>query len=105
MLEPDNANVRLKLVKVLIEMDQQDKVLPQLKASAQLELTNAAVYYRLAMLYRKLCSTDDARHEVEIHQNYEEMKDNLRVTNKELPIQPDEILAGENPEEEPCGKR
>ena len=45
-------------------MDQQDKALPLLEASAQLEPTNATVHYRLATLYRKMGRVDDAKREV-----------------------------------------
>jgi cytochrome c-type biogenesis protein CcmH/NrfG len=104
-LEPGDANAKLGLAKVLIEMDQQDKALPLLEASAQLEPTNATVHYRLATRYRKMGRADDAKREVELYQKYKEMKDKLRATYKELLIQPDEIRADENPEEEPHDKK
>lgn len=48
---------------------------------------------------------DDARREVELHKKYKDMKDQLRAVYKELLIQPDEIRADENPDEEPSGKK
>jgi len=103
-LQPGDANAKLGLAKVLIEMDQQDKALTLLEASAQLEPTNATVHYRLATLYRKMGRVDDAKREVELYQKYKDMKESLRAVYKDLLIQPDEIRAGENPEEEPKGK-
>jgi len=76
-----------------------------LEASAQLEPTNATVHYRLAALYRKMGRMDDAKREVELYQKYKDMKEKLRAVYKELLIQPDEIRADENPEEEPHGKK
>jgi tetratricopeptide (TPR) repeat protein len=97
-LQPGDANAKLGLAKVLIEMDQPDKALPLLEASAQLEPTNSTVHYRLATLYRKMGRVEDAKREVELYQKYKEMKDKLRVVYKELLIQPDEIRADENAE-------
>jgi len=104
-LEPGDANAKLGLAKMLIELNQQDKALPLLEASAQLEPTNATVHYRLAALYRKMGRMDDAKREVELYQKYKDMKEKLRAVYKELLIQPDEIRADENPEEEPHGKK
>ena len=104
-LQPGDANAKLGMAKALIGMDQPDKALPLLEASAQLEPTNATVHYRLATLYRKIGRTDDAKREVELYQKYKGMKDKLRAVYKELLIQPDEIRADENAEEERSGKK
>ena len=104
-LQPGDANAKLGLAKLLIELDQQDKALPLLEASAQLEPTNATVHYRLATLYRKMGRMDDAKREVELYQKYKDMKEKLRAVYKELLIQPDEIRADENSEEEPSVKK
>ena len=76
-----------------------------MRLSAQLEPTNATVHYRLATLYRKMGRLDDAKREVELYQKYKDMKEKLRAVYKELLIQPDEIRADENPEEEPSEKK
>jgi len=104
-LDPGDANAKLGLAKVLIGMDKQDKALPLLEASAQLEPTNATVHYRLAMLYRKMGRVDDAKREVELYQKFKDMKEKLRAVYSGLLIQPDEIRADENPEEEPSEKK
>jgi Flp pilus assembly protein TadD len=104
-LQPGDANAKLGLAKVLIEMNQQDKALPLLEASAQLEPTNATVHYRLGTLYRKMGRTEEARHEVELYQKYKDMKERLRGVYKELQIQPEEIRANENADDESAGKK
>jgi tetratricopeptide (TPR) repeat protein len=104
-LQPGDADAKLGLAKVLIEMDQQDKALTLLEASAQLEPTNATVHYRLATLYRKMGRVDDARREVELYQKYKEMKQKLHAVYKDLQIQPDVIRVDENPDEEPHSKK
>jgi hypothetical protein len=48
---------------------------------------------------------DDAKREVELYQKYKDMKEKLRAVYQELLIQPDEIRADENPEEEPSQKK
>ena len=63
------------------------------------------MHYRLTKLYRKIGRAGDAKREVEFYQKYSEMKDKLRAAYQELLIQPDEIRAGGNPEEEPHGKK
>jgi Tfp pilus assembly protein PilF len=105
MLRPGDANAQLGLAKALIEMNQQGRALPLLELSAQLEPTNATVHYRLATLYRKMGRLDDAKREVELYQKYKDMKEKLRAVYQELLIQPDEIRADENPEEEPSQKK
>jgi tetratricopeptide repeat protein len=85
-------------------VDQQEKALPLLEASAQLEPTNASVRYRLAKLYRKMGRMDDTKSEVEPYHKYKDRKGKLRAVYKGLLIQPDETRADENPEEEPHGK-
>jgi tetratricopeptide (TPR) repeat protein len=104
-LQPGDANAKLGLAKVLIEIDQPNKALPLLEASAQLEPTNATVHYRLATLYRKMGRTDDAGREVELYQKYKDMKEKLRAVYKDMLIQPDEIRADENPEGDPHNKK
>ncbi len=104
-MQPQDASAKLGLAKSLIELDQPDKALPLLKASIELEPTNATAHYRLATLYRKMGRMDDAKREVELYKEYKDMKDKLRGVYKELLIQPDEIRADENPEEEPAGKK
>ncbi len=104
-LQPGDAIAQLGLAKALIEMNQQDKALPLLELSAQLEPTNATVHYRLATLYRKMGRPDDAKREVELYQKFKDMKEKLRAVYKELLIQPDEIRADENPEEEPSKRK
>jgi len=104
-LRPGDANAQLGLAKALIEMNQQDKALPLLEVSAQLEPTNATVHYRLATLYRKMGRLDDAKREVELYQKYKDMKVKLRAVYQDLLIKPDEIRADENPEEEPSKKK
>jgi len=97
-LQPGDANAKLGLAKALIDMNQQDKALPLLEASARLEPTNASVHYRIATLYKKMGRVDDAKREVELYKKYKNMKEELRAVYKGLLIQPDEIRADENPE-------
>jgi len=104
-LQAGDADAKLGLAKVLIEMDQPDKALLLLESSAQLEPTNSAVHYRLTTLYRKMGRVDDAKREIQQYQKYKEMKEKLRAVYKELQIQPAEIRADDNLEEAPSEKK
>jgi len=97
-LQPGDASAKLDLAKALIEMNQEDKALPLLEASEQLEPTDDVVHYRLATLYHKLGRTEDARREVELYKQYKDMKDKLRALYKGLLIQPEEIRPDETDE-------
>ena len=103
--QPGDANAKLGLAKVLIEMDRPDKALSLLENSAQLEPTNATVHYRLATLYKTIGRVDDAKREVELYKKYKDMKEKLRAVYKELSIQPDEIRADADLQEEPNSKK
>ncbi|HEX4029094.1 MAG TPA: tetratricopeptide repeat protein [Terracidiphilus sp.] len=100
-LQPADAAAKLGLAKALIEMDQDDKALPLLQSSEQLEPTDAVVHYRLATLYRKMGRTADARREVDLYKQYKDMKDKLRALYKGLLIQPQEIRLDQDPDNDP----
>jgi tetratricopeptide (TPR) repeat protein len=90
-LQPADAEAKLGLAKALIEMNEPDKALLLLEASAQLEPTSSAVHYRLATLYKKMRRPQDAEREVALYKKYKEMKENLHAVYKDLAIQPQEI--------------
>lgn len=94
-LQPADAGAKLGLAKALLEMNREDKALPLLESSEQLEPTDDVVHYRLATLYRKMGRTEDARREVELYKKYKDMKENLRALYKGLLIQPEEIRPDE----------
>jgi tetratricopeptide (TPR) repeat protein len=104
-MQPEDASAKLGLAKVLIELDQQDKALPLLEASEQLEPTNATVHYRLATLYKKMGRVEEAKHEVELYEKYKAMKEKLHAVYKELGVQIDEIRADDAAGEETTGKK
>jgi len=66
----------------------------------RLEPTNATAHFRLATLYRKIGRVDDAKHELELYQKFKDMKEKLRALYKELQVQPAEIGAAEQDEQD-----
>ncbi len=68
-LQPGDANAKLGLAKVPIEMDKPEMALPLLEASAQLEPASATVHNRLATLYRKTGRMEDTKCEVAFYQH------------------------------------
>jgi Tfp pilus assembly protein PilF len=94
-LQPADADAKLGLAKTLLEMNQADRALTLLEQTVQLEPTNAIAHYRLATLYRKMGRVDEAKRELELYQQFKEMKEKLRALYKELQVQPKEIRADE----------
>ena len=97
-LQPADADAKLGLAKVLIELNQADKALPLLEQAVQEEPTNAIAHYRLGTLYRKSGRMEDAKREIELYRKLKEMKEKLRAQYKDLLIQPNEIRADEQDE-------
>ncbi len=92
-LKPSDAVAKVGLAKVLIAMDQGDKALPLLEDAVRLDPTIPTAHYLLGTQYRKMGRVDDARRQVELYKQYENMKDKLRVLYKDLLVQPKEISA------------
>jgi tetratricopeptide (TPR) repeat protein len=97
-LQPADADAKLGLAKMLIEMNQSDKAMALLEQAVQLEPTNPTAHYRLGRLYRKNGRIDDAQREADLYKQYKDLKEKLRVTYRELLIQPKEIRADEQDE-------
>jgi tetratricopeptide (TPR) repeat protein len=97
-LQPSDADAKLGLAKILIEMNQADKALPLLEQAVQLEPTNPTAHYRLGMLYQKMGQTDHAKREIELYKQYKVLKEKLRVTYRDLMIQPSQIRVTEQEE-------
>ncbi len=97
-LQPGDADARLGQAKMLIEMNESDKALPLLEQAVQLEPTNPNAHYRLGMMYRTLGRVDDAKREIDLYKQFKDVKEKLRVTYKDLLIQPNEIRANEQDE-------
>lgn len=94
-LQPADANAKLGLAKILIEMHQTDKAMTLLEQTVELDPTNEVAHYRLATLYRNKGRTEDAKREVELYKKYRDTKEKLRTIYKELQIRPAEISADE----------
>lgn len=103
-LQPRDANAKLGLAKVLIDMDHPGKALPLLEASVQLEPTNFTAHYRLGTLYRRMGRVDEAKREIELFRQYKAMKEKLRTVYKELQVQPDEVRSEADTDGERSGK-
>jgi tetratricopeptide (TPR) repeat protein len=94
-LAPTDADAKLGLANVLVEMNQPDKALALLEEIVLLEPTNATAHYRLGMLYHKKGRLEDAKREVELYKKYKAMKEKLSALYKEMQIRPSEIRLDE----------
>lgn len=92
-LAPYDADAKLGLSKILIDMDKPQEALPIVEDAVRLEPTNPVAHYRLSTLYKKMGHMDEAKHEVELYKEYKDAKDKLRATYQDLLIQPKEIRA------------
>jgi len=97
-LQPIDANAKLGLANVLIEMNQQEKALALLEQTIQLDPENATAHYRLGMLYRKNGRVEDAQREVELYKKYKLMKEKLNAVYKEMQVQPNRLRAEQQDE-------
>lgn len=104
-LQPGDANAKLGLAKVLIDMDHSDKALPLLEASVQLEPTNSTAHYRLGTLYRSMGRVEDAKRQIALFRQYKDMKERLRAVYRELQVQPDEVRTNAEPDGEQSAKK
>lgn len=97
-LQPADADAKLGLANVLIEMNQQDKALTLLEQIIQSDPANATAHYRLGMIYRKNGRLEDAQREVALYKKYKEMKVKLGAIYKEMDILPS-VIRPDRPDE------
>ena len=87
-LQPNDADANLGYAKILIAMNQPENAEILLQRAARLEPYNAAAHYRLAMVYRSLGRTADARRELSEFQRLNGMKEHLKEMYREMRLQP-----------------
>jgi tetratricopeptide (TPR) repeat protein len=87
-LQPNDADANLGYAKILIAMNQPEKAGILLERATHLEPYNAATHYRLAMVYRSLGRSDDARRELSEFQRLNGMKEHLKEMYREMRLQP-----------------
>ena len=92
-LRPSDAVAKVGLARSLIAMNEGEKALPLLEDAERLDPTIPSAHYLLGTLYRKMGRVDDARRQVELYKQYEDMQDKLRLLYKNLLVQPKEIGA------------
>ena len=87
-LQPNDADANLSYARILIAMNQPEKAEILLERATRLEPYNAAIHYRLAMVYRSLGRTADARRELSEFQRLNGMKEHLKEMYREMRLQP-----------------
>ena len=87
-LQPNDADANLGYAKILIAMNQPEKAGILLERATRLEPYNAATHYRLAMVYRSLGRSDEARRELSEFQRLNGMKEHLKEMYREMRLQP-----------------
>src|SRR5438477_1121026 len=87
-LQPNDADANLGYAKILTAMNEPEKAEILLERATRLEPYNAATHYRLAMVYRSLGRTADARRELAEFQRLNGMKEHLKDIYREMRLQP-----------------
>lgn len=87
-LQPNDIDAAIGLARVLVAMNQPEKAQPLLERAVKAEPFDAVVRYQLAMVYRGLGRTDDARRELAEFKKLKEMKEKLKQTYQEMRLQP-----------------
>ncbi|AXC11710.1 TPR domain protein [Acidisarcina polymorpha] len=88
-LQPDDAEANYEVAKMLLAMDQPAKAEPLLEHAVRLDPTNAVIHFRLSTVYHRLGRNVDAEREVQEYHKYKDLKEHLRVTWKELQLNPE----------------
>jgi Tfp pilus assembly protein PilF len=96
-LQPDDAEANYELGKLSMAMDRPSDAQKLLEHAVQIDPTNAVIHFRLSTVYKKLGRVEDAKREVEQYRKYQDLKDKLRDTYRELHLDPGKLDKDETP--------
>ena len=83
-LEPKDAEAKTGLAIAWISLNRSDDAIPLLESAVEDDPTNVVAHYRLSMLYRRAGRTADAERETQVFHHYQDVKDKLGKTFKQL---------------------
>ena len=83
-LQPNDPEADIGLAKVLMSLTQPQKAEELLQHAIQLDPTIPVAHFRLSTIYRQTGRTEEAKHEIEEYQKYNEMKQKLRAIYHDL---------------------
>ena len=85
-LQPNDADAKIGLAKVLAEMKQPGNAIDLLERALSLDPTNDVAHYRLGMLYRQAGRSADSAQQFQEYKKYKEMKDKLDSLYQEMHV-------------------
>lgn len=85
-LQPNDADAKIGLAKVLAEMKQPGNAIELLERAVALDPTNDVAHYRLGMLYRQTGRSADSAHQFAEYKKYKEMRDKLDNLYQEMHV-------------------
>jgi tetratricopeptide (TPR) repeat protein len=87
-LAPNDVDANLGLAKILMSMQQPQKAQVHLERAVQVEPYEAAVHYRLGVVYRELGKTAESKREFDEFEKLKKMKNNLQSLYQAMRLQP-----------------
>ncbi|MFZ0661586.1 MAG: tetratricopeptide repeat protein [Acidobacteriaceae bacterium] len=95
-MRPGDADAKLDLAKMLIQMGHEDQAMPLLKQVVELDPTIALAHLRLSQLYHRKGMFQQSEQQVKLYKKYTALKVRLTASYKELQVQPQDILVKDN---------
>ena len=83
-LEPKDSDAKTGLAIVFLSTNRTQEAISLLESAVKDDPTNLVAHYRLSGLYRRAGRTADSQHEMDTFRHYQEVKDKLGKTFKEL---------------------
>ncbi|MFI5071460.1 MAG: tetratricopeptide repeat protein, partial [Terriglobales bacterium] len=83
-LQPNDPEANIGLAKVEMALNQPQEAEKLLQHAIQLDPTIPVAHFRLSTIYRQTGRTEEAKHEIEEYQKYNEMKQKLRAVYHDL---------------------
>lgn len=83
-LQPNDPEANIGLAKAEMSLNQPQKAEELLQHAIQLDPTIPVAHFRLSTIYRQTGRTEEAKHEIEEYQKYNEMKQKLRAVYHDL---------------------
>lgn len=83
-LQPNDPEADIGLAKVEMSLNQPQKAEELLQHAIELDPTIPVAHFRLSTIYRQTGRAEDAKHEIEEYQKYNEMKQKLRAVYHDL---------------------
>lgn len=87
-MRPGDADANFGMAKVLMASHEPQKAIPYLEHAEQIEPYNAAMHYRLGVVYREIGRADDSKRELAEFEKLKQMKARLSDLYQKMRLSP-----------------